>query len=104
MASNLDYLAPALVPLEEKVNAYLEAEKSLRRITQATAPATTSATENPEQLRQHLAQLEAEIIGLLPTRNEWVKLNLGYGPSRVGAWEVPGTANAPARYELRVVH
>ena len=104
MASNLDYLDPALLPLEEKVNAYLVTEKSLRRVTQASAPGTTGATDSPKQLRQQLAQLEAEIIALLPTRDEWVKVNLGYGPSRVGAWEVPATGSTPARYELRVVH
>ena len=103
MASNLDYLDPALRPLEEKVDAYLEAEKALRRVTQATAPATNEA-ENPAQLRQQLVRLEHEIIALLPTRDEWVKVNLGYGPSRVGAWQVPATGSAPARYELRVVH
>ena len=103
MASNLDYLDPALLPLEEKVNAYLEAEKSLRRNTQASAPAT-APTQSPEQLRQQLAQLEGEIIALLPTRDEWVKVNLGYGPSRVGAWQVPAIGSTPARYELRIVH
>jgi hypothetical protein len=104
MASNLDYLDPALLPLEEKVNTFLETEKSLRRVTQAAAPTTTGATESPEQLRQQLARLEAEIIALLPTRNEWVKVNLGYGPSRVGAWQVPATSTTPSGYELRVVH
>ncbi|GAA4021613.1 hypothetical protein GCM10022409_01610 [Hymenobacter glaciei] len=104
MASNLDYLDPALLPLEEKVNLYLETEKSLRRITQASAPGTVGETASPEQLRQQLAQLEQEIIGMLPTRDEWVKVNLGYGPSRVGAWQVPATSSAPARLELRVVH
>lgn len=104
MASNLDYLDPTLVPLEEKVNAYLEAEKSLRRATQTNMPAPNGHPEDPEQLRHELAQLESEIIALLPTRNEWLKVNLGYGPSRVGAWEVPATGTEPARYELRVVH
>ena len=99
MASNLDYLDPALIPLEEKVNTYLETEKALRRLTQGLAGSPSNKT--PEQLQQHLAQLEQEIIALLPTRDEWVKVNLGYGPSRVGAWLVPG---APERYELRVVH
>ena len=104
MASNLDYLDPALLPLEEKVNAYLEVEKSLRRVTQANSPAPAGKSESPEQLRQQLAQLESEIIALLPTRDEWVKVNLGYGPSRVGAWQVPATSSSPARHELRVVH
>ena len=104
MASNLDYLDPSLLPLEEKVNAYLEAEKALRHLTQTNVPATNGAPESPEQLRQQLTQLENEIIRLLPTRDEWVKVNLGYGPSRVGAWQVPATGSTPARYELRVVH
>ncbi|GAA3980801.1 hypothetical protein [Hymenobacter antarcticus] len=102
MASNLDYLDPALIPLEEKVNTYLETEKTLRRLTQGLAG--SASTQNPEQLGQRLAQLEQEIMALLPTRDEWVKVNLGYGPSRVGAWLVPATASAPERYELRVVH
>ena len=102
MASNLDYLNPALIPLEEKVNTYLETEKALRRATQSLAGAPSS--QSPDQLRQSLARLEQEIIILLPTRDEWVKVNLGYGPSRVGAWRVPASAGAPERYELRVVH
>ncbi len=101
MASNLDYLDPALIPLEEKVDAYLEAEKALRHATQTTAPAVGAASS--EQLRQRLAQLEQDILALLPTRDEWVKVNLGYGPSRVGAWQVPGTEGSP-HYQVRVVH
>jgi len=116
MASNLDYLDPALVPLEEKVGAYLTAEKALRRATDTgrTAPVGTGAQaasnaengqgpgpQTPAALRADLARLEQEILALLPTRDEWVKVNLGYGPSRVGAWQVPGAAG---RYELRVVH
>ena len=104
MASNLDYLDSALIPLEEKVNTYLEAEKALRQTTQAAAPAGNGFDGSPAQLRQQLAQLESEIMALLPTRDAWVKVNLGYGPSRVGAWQVPATDSAPARYELRIVH
>lgn len=104
MASNLDYLDPALLPLEAKINAYLEAEKALRHLTQSNAPATSGTSGNPALLRQQLTQLEGEIIALLPARDEWVKINLGFGPSRVGAWQVPATGNTPARYELRVVH
>ena len=97
MASNLDYLNPALIPLEEKVNAYLEAEKSIRR-------AETDSAHPSDKTRGDLAHMEQEIIALLPTRNEWVKVNLGYGPSRVGAWHVSASPSAPERYELRVVH
>jgi hypothetical protein len=96
MASNLDYLDPALIPLEEKVNAYLEGEKTLRRAIEQG--------QSPESQRQELTQLEQEILALLPTRDEWVKVNLGYGPSRVGAWHVPALNGAPERYELRIVH
>ena len=130
MASNLDYLDPALLPLEEKANAYLETEKALRNATQALknepmlthkqAQATAQFEQRPptgnfdqhadelihtvENLRYELTRLEQEVIDLLPCRDEWVKVNLGYGPSRVGAWLVPAMGEAPARYELRVVH
>ena len=105
MASNLDYLDPSLIPLEEKVNSYLEIEKELRRAAHdPNSGALPSTTQPSSHLRTDLARLEQEIIALLPTRDEWVKVNLGYGPSRVGAWEVPATGSAPARFELRVVH
>ena len=97
MASNLDYLNPNLLPLEEKVQAYLDAEKSLRK-------AAETAGQNTAALEQDRNRLEQEIIALLPTRDEWVKVNLGYGPSRVGAWQVPALGGQPKRYELRVVH
>ena len=130
MASNLDYLDPALLPLEEKVNAYLEAEKGLQRATatlrneplreQERAQAATQFEQRPptgsfnqeedelvqniENFRADLTRLQQEVIALLPTRDEWVKVNLGYGPSRVGAWHVPALNGAPERYELRVIH
>jgi hypothetical protein len=96
MASNLDYLDPNLIPLEEKVKAYLEAEQALRKANEQGQPTEGQRTE--------LARMEQEIVGMLPTRDEWLKVNLGYGPSRVGAWQVPTTDGTPARYELRVVH
>ncbi|OGX90631.1 hypothetical protein [Hymenobacter coccineus] len=127
MASNLDYLASALEPLEEKVKAYLQAEEGLRKARLARndapreaaaraqsaeefeqRPATGSydqaADERQQQyqaLHDDLVRLRHEIMEMLPTRDAWVKVNLGYGPSRVGAWAVPGP---PAGYELRVVH
>lgn len=97
MASNLDYLNPNLIPLVEKVQAYLDTEKSLRR-------AAETANQNTAVLQQDRTRLEQEIIALLPTRDEWVKVNLGYGPSRVGAWYVPALGGQPERYELRVIH
>lgn len=102
MASNLDYLDPALKPLEDKVDAYLEAEKALNRAKVAHENGET--TQDVPGLQADLARLEQEIIGMLPTRDEWLKVNLGYGPSRVGAWLVPAIQGAPERYELRVIH
>ncbi|GAC1367550.1 MAG: hypothetical protein NVSMB30_02040 [Hymenobacter sp.] len=130
MASNLDYLDPTLIPLEEKVSAYLDAEKALRHATEALRneplqaqeqaravadfdqrPPTGSydqaadeLTQQVANMRTELARLEQEIIGMLPTRDAWLKVNLGYGPSRVGAWHVPAAHGASERYELRVVH
>ena len=130
MASNLDYLNPNLQPLVEKVEAYLTAKEDLRKLTVADrneavhdAAVATSATEfeqrpptgsfdqHADELAQRrqdaqadLNQLSQGILALLPIRNEWVKLNLGYGPSRVGAWSVPNPQNTSAEhYEIRVV-
>ena len=123
MASNLDYLAPDLQPLEEKVQAYLKAEKDLAQaeiaataLTHPTAhqpdafdqrPATGNYPQHTEEtandlqnLQDDLTRLRREIIGLLPVRDEWVKVNLGYGPSRVGAFR---TTASTEEYELRVV-
>jgi len=130
MASNLDYLDPALQPLVDKVEAYLVAKEDLRKLTiagrneavhdadveQSAAqfeqrPPTGSFDQHHDELVQQrqdalddLHRLEAEILGLLPTRDEWVKVNLGYGPSRVGAWRVPNADGAKEEhYEIRVV-
>lgn len=128
MASNLDYLDPNLLPLEEKVTAYLAAEEELRQLGVATVshqaetarPAAETFEQRPptgsfdqtadEQQQQHqnlqdnLEMLRQDILALLPTRDEWVKVNLGYGPSRVGAFrDEKSPADAP-RYILRVVH
>ena len=127
MASNLDYLDPALLPLEETVQAYLKAEKEMAQaeITATTLthaadasaeafdqrPPTGSypqkaeeAQQNIQNLREDLTRLREQIIQQLPVRDEWVKVNLGYGPSRVGAFKVENASDAaPNGYELRVV-
>ena len=130
MASNLDYLNPDLQPLVEKVEAYLAAEKDVQQLTIADRneathdadvaaaaaqfeqrPPTGSFDQHADELalkqqdaQDALASLRQDIIGLLPTRNEWVKVNLGYGPSRVGAWSVPSADGTDAEhYEVRVV-
>ncbi|RYU76052.1 hypothetical protein [Hymenobacter persicinus] len=128
MASNLDYLDPNLIPLEEKVKAYLEAEEDLRKATvEARSLPTTEAAEAQaaeqfdqrpatgsfdqhedeveqrlQNLREVLAELRQDVLALLPVRDEFVKVNLGYGPSRVGAFSVGGSSSQD--YELRIVH
>lgn len=129
MSSNLNYLDPALQPLQDKITAYLTAEKELERAQieaanltvdkaqeQASAsafeqrPPTGSYDQHPAQMRQELENLHddltllrREIIDMLPARDEWVKVNLGYGPSRVGAFRLAGTPDNEPQYELRVV-
>ncbi|QIL77827.1 hypothetical protein [Hymenobacter sp. HDW8] len=128
MASNLDYLNPALIPLEEKVKAYLEAEEELekahieaRSLATTNLPSTTDGFEQrpptgsfdqqSDELQQRLNNmitdldlLRQEIIELLPVRDEFVKVNLGYGPSRVGAFTVPNAPGTETKYHLRVIH
>jgi len=130
MSSNLDYLNPNLKPLEDKLSAYIAAEKELQRaeiassnlpVEEADEAASANAFEQRpptgsydqrsdevhnqlENLRDDLLLLRREIIDLLPARDEWVKVNLGYGPSRVGAFRLAGSSDAEPEYELRVVH
>ena len=149
MASNLNYLDPSLLPLEDKVQAYLQAEKELQRAVAesismshpATQPDATSGPaaeaaahsgtapasdgifeqrpptgsydqagdemhERLQNLRDDLEVLRSEIIAMLPVRDEWIKINLGYGPSRVGAFQETDTSeggSSEPRYQLRVV-
>ena len=134
MSSNLTYLDPALQPLADAAQAYLDAEKELQRAEVAAATAQqaiprSAATEPFEQrsatgsypqhhdeaqhallhLRGEVARLRQAVLALLPVRDEWVKINLGYGPSRVGAFRAaaaPAPDAAPTTtddYTLRVV-
>ncbi|SNC65537.1 hypothetical protein SAMN06265337_1316 [Hymenobacter gelipurpurascens] len=153
MASNLNYLDPSLLPLEDKLQAYLQAEKELQRAVAESAslshpapqpdatsgPAADAAAhsgtaptsdgvfeqrpptgsydqagdemhEQLQNLRDDLETLRRDIINMLPVRDEWIKVNLGYGPSRVGAFQETDTsagasaeAGAEPTYQLRVV-
>ena len=130
MASNLDYLAPALQPLEEAVKAYLTAEEDLRKlqVAQRNEPLADAAqaqaaagfeqrpitgsydqdedeqTQGEAELRDDLRRLHQQVLDLLPARDEWIKVNLGYGPSRVGAFRLPTPTNSQEAFEIRVVH
>ncbi|QJX48263.1 hypothetical protein HMJ29_15540 [Hymenobacter taeanensis] len=147
MASNLNYLDPSLKPLEEKIQAYLDAEKELQRAVAeqaslthpapqpdaTTGPAAAAAAHSGtpptsdgifeqrpptgsydqagdemhhrlQNLHDDLDLLRQEIINMLPVRDEWIKVNLGYGPSRVGAFKEAATEEgATPTYQLRVV-
>jgi hypothetical protein len=129
MSSNLNYLDPALQPLQDKIASYLAAEKELERAEIEAAnipsdqarekaeastfeqrPPTGSYDQHPDEVQQHLGNLRddltllrREIIGMLPVLDEWVKVNLGYGPSRVGAFRVTGTPDNEPQHELRVI-
>ena len=111
MATNLDYLNPDLQPLVQKVEEYLAAKEELRQVVVAERnkplhnaevaavaanvemrPPTGSFDQHADELEQQhqtlrddVQRLAAEVLALLPSRDEWVKVNLGYGPSRVGA-------------------
>ncbi|WP_345233767.1 hypothetical protein [Hymenobacter saemangeumensis] len=106
-----------MLPLEEKVKEYLSVEEEIRKATLhaglvsggPTATADSSGqheqvTQRLQAMREDLSALHAELLAMLPTRDEWVKVNLGYGPSRVGAWHVPATDATPEHYQVRVVH
>jgi len=130
MATNLDYLNPDLQPLVQKVEEYLVAKEDLRKVVIAERneplhdaevassaaafemrPPTGSFDQHADELeqehqnlREDVQRLAAEVLALLPTRDEWVKVNLGYGPSRVGAWRVPNPQDpSKENYEIRVV-
>jgi hypothetical protein len=50
-------------------------------------------------------QLQQEVIAMLPEKNKFVELNLGYGPSLVGYFTVdPETHVTLDEPVLRVVH
>jgi hypothetical protein len=115
MGTNLDYLNPDLVPLEQSVTAFLEAEEELRRAEvearSLEAGASDTTLADPQDLAQRIRTLQArreqlsqEIMQLLPTRDEWVKINLGYGPSRVGAFRLDHPHEGQPEYMVRVVH
>ncbi len=130
MASNLDYLAPGLQPLEDAVKAYLAAEEDLRKLQVARrneplldaeqAQAATEFDQRPptgsydqdedeqnqeeQDVRDDLRRLHQQVLDLLPVRDEWVKVNLGYGPSRVGAFRTPAEPGQAEAFQVRVVH
>lgn len=126
----IDYLDESLIPLEEKVKAYLHLERDIRLLevellslqsmkpdfdpeqnmdhqfdaTQPDNPLNDKEQKLKEMLAQH-QQLQQEVIAMLPEKDKFVELNLGYGPSMVGYFTVdPETRTPLDEPVLRVVH
>ncbi|MCX2740277.1 hypothetical protein [Pontibacter anaerobius] len=124
MENLIQYLDESLVPLEEKVKEYLNLEKDIRKLevdmlTKQRGPVEEAAENTattlkdvpdvtPEQLQemvQRLDMLRQEIIQMLPEKNKFIEVNLGYGPSMVGYFTADHETHQPLPEPiLRVVH
>jgi hypothetical protein len=130
MENLIDYLDESLIPLEEKVKNYLHLERDIRLLevellslqsmkpdfdpehnlenqfndTQQDSPLNDKEQKMKELLDQHKA-LQQEVIAMLPDKDKFVELNLGYGPSMVGYFTVDPETRTPLEEPvLRVVH
>ena len=130
MENLIAYLDESLVPLEQKIQEYLEVEKEIRllEVKILTLQNKVAAADEPEQSeaqadigteeselgehQQHLENLlkryedlKQEVIGMLPEKNKFIEINLGYGPSMVGYFTVDHeTHQELPEPVLRVVH
>ncbi|MBD1397772.1 hypothetical protein H9Q13_11405 [Pontibacter sp. JH31] len=131
MENLIEYLDESLIPLEEKVKEYLHIERDIRLLeVELLSLQSIKPDFNPEQhglehstdkdqqgstlndkeqkmveLLDKYRQLQQEVIAILPEKNKFVELNLGYGPSLVGYFTIdPETHIALEEPVLRVVH
>jgi exonuclease VII small subunit len=130
MENLVAYLDESLIPLENKIKEYLEIEHEIRllEVKILTAQNKVGAADEPDQnepsadigteeteLSQHQQHLETllnrykelqnEVISMLPEKNKFVEVNLGYGPSMVGYFTVDlETHQELPEPTLRVVH
>lgn len=130
MENLIEYLDESLVPLEEKVKEYLHVERDIRLLEvellslqsmrpdfdpeqtmeqQLTDEQPQNSPNDKEQKLKDLLEkykdLQQEVIGMLPERDKFVELNLGYGPSMVGYFTVDPETRTPLEEPvLRVVH
>ncbi|MDX5346115.1 MAG: hypothetical protein LPK19_02620 [Hymenobacteraceae bacterium] len=132
MENFTDYLDPELVPLEEKIKAYLDVDKELKHMQIELENAKAAAPEfDPEKhdLQQTISEgkhenqlsdiqnkiedlekqqnkLKAQIIDLLPVKDQYIKVDLGYGPSEVGAFTRTDRAQITGHpdYDLMIIH
>ncbi|WP_276496413.1 hypothetical protein [Pontibacter litorisediminis] len=124
MENLIQYLDDSLVPLEQKVMEYLNLEKDIRKLevdlltktrgpvekaaenTATTLKETPPVTEGQlQEMVQRLEELRQEIIQMLPEKNKFIEVNLGYGPSMVGYFTADHETHQPLPEPiLRVVH
>ncbi|GAB3199422.1 hypothetical protein ABID22_002333 [Pontibacter aydingkolensis] len=130
MENLIAYLDESLVPLENKIQEYLEVEKEIRllEVKILTLQNKAAAADEPEQpdhqpsagteeteagehqqrmnkLLERYQELQQEVINMLPEKNKFVEINLGYGPSMVGYFTVDlETHQELPEPVLRVVH
>ena len=125
------YLDKSLIPLEDKVKDYLNIERDIRLLDVELLSLQSIKTDfNPEQhdleqgmkegsnnselndkeqkmteLLEKYNQLRNELINLLPEKNKFIEINLGYGPSMVGYFTIDHETHQPLPEPvLRVVH
>jgi chromosome segregation ATPase len=131
MENLIEYLDQSLIPLEEKVKEYLHIEREIRllevellslqsiipdfnpeehSLEQSIERGQQDSTLNDKEqklveLHDKYKQLQQEVIAMLPEKNKFVELNLGYGPSLVGYFTIdPETHISLDEPVLRVVH
>ncbi|HEY4651180.1 MAG TPA: hypothetical protein VIG72_07185 [Pontibacter sp.] len=130
MENLTQYLDKTLVPLENKVKEYLSIERDIRILdVELLSLHSMKADFDPEQydleqkmrkgnsnelndkeqkmasLLEKYYQLRDEVIRLLPAKNKFVEVNLGYGPSMVGYFTIDHETRQPlSEPVLRVVH
>jgi hypothetical protein len=131
MKNLVNYLDEALIPLELKVKEYLDIERDIRllevellslqsirpdfdpeNIDLETALSEGQDTDRLNDKEQKMAemlerynQLRQEVVQLLPEKNKYIELNLGYGPSQVGYFTIDhDTHRELSEPILRVVH
>ena len=125
------YLDKTLIPLEGKVREYLNVERDIRILdVELISLQSIKADFNPEQhdleqdmkegtrnpdlndkeqkmteLIEKYNQLRSELINMLPDKNRFIEINLGYGPSMVGYFTIDHETRQPLPEPvLRVVH
>lgn len=130
MENLIEYLDESLLPLEEKVKEYLHIERDIRLLEVellslqsvkpdfdpeqhvehpfSNAQSTNTLNDKEQKLKDLLDKykaLQQEVIQMLPEKNKFVELNLGYGPSMVGYFTVDPETRTPLEEPvLRVVH